>query len=94
MTNINFSKWGQGIQCDHQYGTALLGTFVNFYTVLKTMGNYNLDNKTRNIHTNTLGKYYTYFIHVYTFHPDVLKVNSQQIKGSTVWLCTCIWVLQ
>ena len=35
MTNINFLKWGQGIQCDHQYGTALLATFINFYTVLK-----------------------------------------------------------
>ena len=32
MTNLNFSKWGQGIQCDHQCGTALLGTFTNFYS--------------------------------------------------------------
>ena len=35
--------------------------------------------KEGNIHTNILGNYYTYLIHLHTFHSDVLKVNSQQV---------------
>ena len=100
MTNLIFFKWGQGIQCYHQYGTALLGTFTNFYTVLKTSNSFDkpwefitLTLRQGNIHTNTLGKYYTYFNNLYTFYPDVLKVNSQQIKCFTMWLYTCIWIL-
>ena len=52
--------------------------------------------KQGSIHTNTLGNYYTYLIHLHTFHSDVLKVNSQQvIKGFQVlavylYLCSAI----
>ena len=89
MTNLDFSNWGQGMQCDHQPSYRLLSISTlgskpansfdkpwEFITLTLNQGN---------IHTNTLGKYSTYFIHLYTFQPDVLNVNSQEIKGFTLW---------